>query len=72
MRIKTPYPKKRIFNSDTKLTLLLILWVLDKIAMTILLWVFNQMASYCIICGKNAVVLDVVGSTLVNAPPLAV
>ena len=41
MIIETPYPKKRILNSDTKLTILLVLWVLDKIAMAILLWVFN-------------------------------
>jgi len=41
MKIETPYPKKRILTSNTKLTILLILWVLDKIAMIILLWVFN-------------------------------
>ena len=41
MKIETPYPKKRILNNDTKLTILLVLWVLDKIAMIILLWIFN-------------------------------
>ena len=41
MKIETPYPKKRILNSDTKLTILIILWVLDKIAMIILFGIFN-------------------------------
>ena len=59
MRIDTPYPKKRLLNSDTKLTILIVLWVLDKIAMIILLWIFNYMTSYCIISGENAVILDI-------------
>ena len=37
MKIETPYPKRRLFTNDTKLTLLLALWVLDKIIMAILI-----------------------------------
>ena len=39
MKVETPYPKRRLFTNDIKLTLLLALWVLDKIIMAILIWI---------------------------------
>jgi len=42
MLIKTPYPKKGFrFTNDAKLTLLIILWVLDKLVMGLMIWVLN-------------------------------
>ena len=41
MEIKTPYPKKRFFTNDIKLTILILLWLFDKIVMFILFWAFN-------------------------------
>jgi len=42
MLIKTPYPKKGFrFTNDTKLTLLIVLWVLDKLVMGLMIWFLN-------------------------------
>tara|TARA_Y100000310_G_scaffold252872_1_gene259611 strand:- start:585 stop:710 length:126 start_codon:yes stop_codon:yes gene_type:complete len=41
MLIKTPYPKKRFFTNETKFTIIIVLWLLDKIVMVILFWVFG-------------------------------
>ena len=38
MKVETPYPKRRLFTNEIKLTILLALWVLDKIIMAILIW----------------------------------
>ena len=37
MKVETPYPKKRLLTNDRKLTILLALWILDKIIMAILI-----------------------------------
>jgi len=42
MLIKTPYPKKGFrFTNDAKLTLLIVLWVLDKLVMGLMIWFLN-------------------------------
>ena len=38
MKVETPYPKKRLLTNDKKLTILLALWILDKIIMAMLVW----------------------------------
>ena len=42
MRIETPYPKKRLLTNDRKLTILLALWILDKIIMAILIRILQE------------------------------
>ena len=39
--IYTKVKHKFVLTADTKLTLLLSLWIFDKVVMAILLWVFN-------------------------------
>ena len=39
MEIKTPYPKSSV---DNKLSILIVLWLLDKIVMVILFLIFGR------------------------------
>ena len=41
MLVKTPYPKRKFFTNDIKLTILILLWIFDKIVMFILFWAFK-------------------------------
>ena len=42
MMVNTPYPKKKFFTSDRKLTIIIILWLFDKIVMVLLFWAFGD------------------------------
>jgi len=42
VEIKTPYPKRGKSSSDIKLTILIVLWVLDKIIMSILIYLLGD------------------------------
>ena len=39
--INTPYPKQKFLTNDRKLTILIVLWIFDKITMVLLFWAFN-------------------------------
>jgi len=39
--VKTPYPKPPYLRTDQKLTILIALWLLDKIVMAVLFYLFQ-------------------------------
>jgi len=41
MEVKTLYPKKKWLSNDRKFTIIILLWILDKIIVSFLIWVLK-------------------------------